>query len=222
VRADPALRALIVTGAGRHFCAGADFGSPPGDTGELPATLGLHERLRRTYAPFLGVLDVEIPTIAAVNGAAIGGGLGLALLCDLRVVAEDARLGATFAILGIHAGMAITYLLPRLIGLAPAAELLFTGRVIDGVEAARLGLANRAVPRAELLEAAKALGREIAAAAPLAVRLMKRALHRATAFDPRPAADHEALAQALTFESADAAEGIRALLEKRRPVFRGK
>jgi enoyl-CoA hydratase/carnithine racemase len=222
VRADRAARVLVVTGTGKHFCSGADFRDAPAARDDLPPGLAFRERARETYGAFLGLLDLEIPTVAAVNGAAIGGGLGLALLCDLRVVAEDARLGATFAALGFHPGMAITYLLPRLVGLPRAAELLFTGRVIDGTEAARLGLANRAVPSPELLDAALGLAREIAAAAPLAVRLMKRALYRAIAFDPRPAAEYEAMAQALTLESADAAEGIRALLEKRPPVFRGR
>ncbi len=222
LREDRAARVLVVTGAGKHFCSGADFRDAALPRDDLPPGLALHARARETYGAFLGLLDLEIPTLAAVNGAAIGGGFGLALLCDLRVVAENARLGATFAALGFHPGMAITYLLPRLVGLPRAAELLFTGRVIDGMAAARIGLANRAVPAPELLDAALGLAREIAATAPLAVRLMKRALYRALDFDPRPAAEWEALAQALTLESADAAEGIRALLEKRTPVFRGR
>ncbi|GIW42406.1 MAG: crotonase [Candidatus Binatia bacterium] len=219
---DPEARVLVVTGAGKHFCSGADFRDPPASDPELPPGLRFHASARATYGAFLGLLDLEIPTIAAVNGAAIGGGLGLALLCDLRVVAEDARLGATFATLGFHPGMAITYLLPRLVGLPRAAEILFTGRVLGGREALELGLANRCVPAAELLDAALGLAGEIAEKAPLAIRLMKRALYRALDFDPREAAEYEALAQALTLESEDAGEGIRALLEKRKPVFRGR
>lgn len=219
---DKEARVLVVTGAGKHFCSGADFRDPPASDPELPPGLRLYASARGSYEPFLSLLDLEVPTIAAVRGAAVGGGLGLALLCDLRVVAEDSRLGATFAALGFHAGMALTYLLPRLVGLPRAAEILFTGKTLTGGEAFELGLANRCVPAADVLECALELAREIAEKAPFAVRLMKRGLYRALDFDPRSAAEWEALAQALTLQSEDASEGIRALLERRKPVFRGR
>ena len=180
-----------------------------------------HERAFATYAPFLDVLDVEVPTIAALNGHAIGGGLGLALVCDLRVASREARYGANFARLGFHSGMAISYLLPRIVGVPAAADLLFSGRILTGDEAAALGLVHEAVPGAEVAAAARRRAEAVAACAPLAVRLMKQSLYRGLAWDPRSAARAESFAQAATLATEDAREGIRALLEKREPEFHG-
>jgi enoyl-CoA hydratase/carnithine racemase len=215
---DDDLRCVIISGSGRSFCAGADFRSQvqTGD-GRLP-----HERSFAMYEPFLSVLDLEVPTIAAMNGHAIGGGLGLALVCDLRVANRDARYGANFVRLGLHPGMATTYILPRLVGMPRAAELLFTGRIISGEEAAAAGLANHAVAPDEVLARSEALAREIAGCAPLAVRMTKRILYRNVDFEPRPAAELEAHAQSRSLETEDAREGIRALLEKREPEFKSR
>jgi len=159
---------------------------------------------------------------AAVNGPAYGGGLGLAMLCDLRIAAADARLAANFVKLGIHPGMALSYLLPAAVGPARAAELLFTGRTLSGAEAAAIGLVTRAVPREALEAEAQALADEIAAAAPLAVRLAKRSLRAAMRFDPSLALDLEAWSQAATMETEDAAEGLAAAVARRTPEFEGK
>lgn len=219
-RAEAGLRCVVITGSGRSFCAGADFrsaaGSLAGEAGALP-----HERAFATYAPFLDVLDVEVPTIAAMNGHAIGGGLGLALVCDLRVACREARYGANFARLGFHSGMAISYLLPRIVGVPAAADLLFTGRIVGGAEAAALGLVHEAVPAAEVAAAARRRAEAVAACAPLAVRAMKQSLYRGLDWDPRSAARAEAFVQAATLATEDAREGIRALLEKREPRFEG-
>jgi enoyl-CoA hydratase/carnithine racemase len=220
-RAEAELRCVVITGSGRSFCAGADFRSASGplaaEAGALP-----HERAFATYAPFLDVLDVEVPTIAAMNGHAIGGGLGLALVCDLRVASREARYGANFARLGFHSGMAISYLLPRIVGVPAAADLLFTGRIVDGAEAAALGLVHEAVPTAEVAAAARRRAEAVAACAPLAVRAMKQSLYRGLAWDPRGAARAEAFVQAATLATEDAREGIGALLEKREPRFAGR
>ena len=168
------------------------------------------------------MLDVEVPTLAAMNGHAIGGGLGLALVCDLRVANREARYGANFARLGFHSGMAISYLLPRIVGVPAAADLLFSGRIVSGAEAAALGLVHEAVPAAEVAAAARRRAEAVAACAPLAVRLMKQSLYRGLAWDPRSAARAEAFAQAATLATEDAREGIRALLEKREPRFEGR
>ena len=218
VKADRQIRCLIVTGSGSNFCSGADFRSGilerSGDA--LP-----HEASLAIYRPFLSILDVEVPVIAAMNGHAIGGGFGLALVCDIRVANREAKYGANFARLGLHPGMAVSYFLPRVAGLPRAAELLFTGRLFDGAEAAQMGIANYAAAPGEVLGKARSLAQDIAACAPAAVRMMKRSLYRHVGWDPRPAAEFEAHCQARTMDMADAKEGIRALLEKRAPDFRG-
>jgi enoyl-CoA hydratase/carnithine racemase len=218
-RADAAARCIVVTGTGACFSAGADFKAilQRGDRGGEP-----HERSYAMYEPFLGVLDLEVPVIAACNGHAIGGGFGLAMICDVRIGARAARYGANFVRLGLSPGMAISYLLPRLVGVARAAELMFTGRLIDGVEAERIGLLAEALDAPDVLPRAMALARVIAANAPLAVRATKANLYRGLAWDPRAHARREAVDQAETVATADAAEGIAALLAKREPVFSGR
>lgn len=220
VRADHGLRCVILTGVGRSFCAGADFKSGL-QRGENGGYMAPNERSMAMYEPFLALLDIEVPVIAAMQGHAIGGGLGLAMVCDIRIANEDATYGANFTRLGLHPGMATTYILPRLVGVPRAAEWLFAGRLIKGAEAAREGLANYALPGDRVLAKAVELAREIASAAPLAVRWTKRSLYRGLAWEPRAAAELEAHAQSRTLETEDAKEGVRALLEKRDPVFRG-
>ncbi len=222
VRDDESVRCLIVTGKGSSFCAGADFKS--GAQREDSTDRGYrapNERSFAMYRPFLSMLDVEVPVIAAMQGHAVGGGLGLALVCDLRVANATAKYGANFTRLGLHPGMATTYLLPRLIGLPRATELLLTGRIVTGEEACQLGLANYAVPGDQVLAKARSLAEEIAGAAPLAVRWTKQSIYRNLDWDPVSAAHDEAHAQSRTLETEDAKEGIAAMLEKRNPRFRG-
>ena len=222
-RAVSSLRCLVITGTGACFSAGADFKAilqrepAPGARPLAP-----HERSLAMYQPFLAVLDVDIPVIGALNGHAVGGGFGLALCCDLRLAAREGRYGANFARLGLHPGMAITHLLPRLVGAARAAELLFTGRLVDGDEAARLGLVNDVVPAAEVPARARALAETIAANAPGPLRTIKRALFASLATAAREAALAESFAQSESLATADAAEGIAALLARRAPSFTGR
>lgn len=211
-------RCVVITGRGSCFSAGADFNSVTQRTGEGRPP---HEASYQMYTPFLSVLDIEVPVIAALNGHAVGGGFGLALVCDIRVANRGAKIGANFTRLGIHPGLAVSYILPRLIGVSRAAELLFAGRLILGDEAARIGLVSEAVEAGEVFERARALAAEIAAAAPLAVRMTKRSLYDSLDWRPKEAAFREAFAQAVTLETEDAVEGIRALLEKREPDFKG-
>ncbi len=221
-RSEEDLRCVIVTGRGRSFCAGADFKSQVQQESDGARFRAAHERTFAVYSPFLSLLDLEVPTIAAMQGHAIGGGLGLAVVCDLRVANREARYGANFVRLGLHPGMATTYILPRLLGLPRALELLLTGRIVSGAEAAELGLVNYAVEADRVTEKARELASEIAACAPLAVRWTKHSVYRGIDWDPRRAAELEAHAQSRTLETEDAREGIRALLEKRDPVFRGR
>jgi enoyl-CoA hydratase/carnithine racemase len=222
-RDDAELRCLIVTGRGKSFCAGADFKSQiqRGDSGAERKLLP-NERSFAMYSPFLSLLEVEVPVIGALNGHAIGGGLGLALVCDIRVANRDAKYGANFTKLGLHPGMATTYFLPRFVGIPRAAELLFTGRLVSGAEAAELGLANYAVAEDEVLPRSLEIAREIASCAPIAVRWTKRSLYQNVDWDPVSAARAEAHAQSRTLETEDSKEGVKALLEKRAPVFRGR
>ncbi|HKE20670.1 MAG TPA: enoyl-CoA hydratase/isomerase family protein [Kofleriaceae bacterium] len=218
-RADREARAVVVVGSGSCFSAGADFKAQVQRAagGTLP-----HERSYAMYEPFLSVLDIEVPVIAAMNGHAVGGGFGLALLCDIRIACREAKIGANFARLGLGPGLGISYVLPRLIGASRAAELLYTGRLVSGEEAAALGLASRALAASEVLPAALELAREIAAAAPLAVRATRRGLVDGLGWDVRRAAWREAFAQAATVTTEDFQEGVAALLEKREPRFSGK
>lgn len=222
VREDPDVRCLIVTGRGSSFCAGADFKSGVQRSEVASRYEAPNERSLAMYSPFLSMTDVEVPTIAAMQGHAVGGGLGLAIVCDMRVANETARYGANFVRLGLHPGMATTYILPQLLGLPRATELLLTGRLISGREAAELGLANYAVPGDRVLDKARELAREVASAAPIAVRWAKRSIYRARSWDPRSFADLEAHLQSRTLETEDSQEGIRALLEKRPPDFKGR
>jgi enoyl-CoA hydratase/carnithine racemase len=233
--ADRSLRCVVITGRGASFCAGADFKtsaplterpelerSESGERARGERSEPDYERLFRTYQPFLEVFDLPMPTIAAMNGHAVGGGFGLALVCDLRVVCRDAKYGANFAKLGFTSGMAISDLLPKIVGVPTAADLLFTGRLVSGEEAVAIGLAHEALAAGEVLDAAMRRARAVAACAPEAVRLMKRALYRNAGWDPRTAARAEAFAQAATMRSEDGREGVRALLEKREPRFTGR
>ena len=218
--ADEGLRAVVVTGEGTAFCSGGDtswIGS-----GTDAGVDALRGRMRAFYGDWLSLRDLDVPTVAAVNGAAVGAGLALALACDLRVVAEDARLGVPFTALGMHPGMATTWSLPEVAGLQVARELLLTGRMVDGAEAVRLGLALRAVPAAEVLPQALELATTIASRAPVATRLTTRALREGGHRDHASALAWEALAQAVTLASEDLQEGLAAQRERRAPRFTGR
>lgn len=226
--ADPAVRAVVLTGAGAAFSAGGDLAmleekaragrAEPGE----PARTRNRSFMRSFYAHFLSVRELPVPSIAAIQGAAVGAGLAVALACDLRVAARDARLGLNFARLGIHPGMGSSWTLPRLVGPAHAADLLLSGRMLDGAEAERIGLVNRAVPADAVLAEALDLAAEIAACAPVAVRGTKRALARAFEVGLDEQLEFEAEQQAVCYETADLAEGLRAARERRAPRFDGR
>lgn len=217
---DTGLRALVIVGEGRCFSAGADFHS------EIQAgseSLLDHERSYAMYEPFLSILDIEVPVIAAMNGHAVGGGFGLSLVCDIRIGHKDSKYGANFTRIGLHPGMSISYLLPRIIGLSRASELLYTGRLVKGDEATNLGILSQAKEtQDEVLEEAIRMAGQIAANAPAAVRLTKQSLRAHMNWNPREGAYQESYAQAATLRMKDAKEGMQALLEKRDPRFLGR
>lgn len=220
VASDPSVRALVLTGAGSAFCAGADLGSL-GATADTRAAR--RQLLGDYYRTFLDLRDLSFPTIAAVNGPAIGAGLNLALCCDLRVLADDAQLGAPFVRLGIHPGGGATWLLTHLAGIAAARELLLLGQPIDAGRALQLGLASRVVPLAELEEAALGWAKSLANLPLPVMQRLKHALSMAEAGAALDAVvDFEAGAQAESLASEDAAEGWAALRERRAPLFRDR
>ncbi len=216
---DEELRCVVITGSGKAFCAGANLRAPlkSTDNTQLP-----HERSFAMYESFLGVLQLEVPVVAALNGHAVGGGFGLALLCDIRIASSQGKYGTNFAKLGIHSGLGISYTLPKLVGASEAARMLFTGELIDAQRGKQIGLFSEVSEPDHVLEVALGVAEQIARAAPIAVRLMKRSLHQNLDWNPREAARREAHLQAQTLETDDAQEGVRALLEKRAPRFHGR
>ncbi len=211
-------RAIIVTGAGeRAFVAGADISA-------MHAMDAMDaKRFSEIGHAAMALLDRSpIPTIAAVNGFALGGGAEVALACDIRVASENALFGFPEVSLGILPGMGGTQRLPRLIGPAVAKELIFTGRRIDAGEAQRIGLVNRVVAQGEALNAAKELAAEISANGPIAVRHAKTAANRSLDVDLISGLEYEADQFALLFATADAKEGMGAFIEKRKPRFEGR
>ncbi len=211
---------VVISGAGKSFCAGADLSTLGNEAGVEGGGAGLGGG-ERFYRLFLSITELRVPSIAAINGHAIGAGFCFALAADMRVMRREARMGATFAKLGIHPGMAATWNLPRLIGSASAAELLYTGRVIEGDEAMRLGLVNR-VGGENFAELVEELAEDVAASAPIAVRDLKQTLRRSAAMTIDEALVREAETQAGNFKTEDAAEGIAAIMAKRKPVFKNR
>ena len=217
--ADRSLRVVVVTGEGSAFCSGGDtswIASEPDASVDH-----LRTRMIAFYRAWLSIRRLEVPTIAAINGPAIGAGLCLALACDLRYAAAGARLGVPFVKLGMHAGMAGTYLLPNVVGEAHARDLLLTGRMVDADEALRLGLVSRVMEAASFRDEVLATAEGVAATAPIASRLTKLALADGGHADFESCLQWEAMAQPITLATADLQEGIRAAREKRPAVFTG-
>ncbi|MFP6605503.1 MAG: enoyl-CoA hydratase-related protein [Myxococcota bacterium] len=227
LRPDGSIRAVILTGAGRAFSAGGDLGMITDHAVSGRAAPGIARReirdsMRSFYKLFLSVRELPCPTLAAINGHAIGAGFCVALACDMRIIADRAKVGLNFTKLGLHPGMGATWTLPRLVGPAVAAELLYSSRLVDGEEALRLGLANRCLATEEVVPAARELAAQIAVCAPMAVQGVKRALDRALGANLEDQLSFEASEQAICFESEDVHEGIAAVRDKRNPEFRGR
>jgi enoyl-CoA hydratase/carnithine racemase len=220
VREDASVRAVVVTGAGTAFCSGGDLSwIKPGPDASVPE---MRRKMRSFYPRFLAVRSLDVPVIAAINGPAVGAGLCLAMACDIRIAAEGATLSAPFTKLGMHPGMAATYLLTRLVGTARASELLFTSRVIDASEAERMGLVNRVVAPDALEKEAMTTARAIASNAPIPMGMVKRAIYIAERADMETMLEYEGLAQPITMGTSDLLEGLAAVKERRPPTFEGK
>jgi len=218
--ADPGVRCVVVTGAGSAFCAGGDLSWL--EEGGVLGVDGLRARMLPFYRTWLSVRDLEVPTVAALNGPAVGAGLALALACDLRYAVPGARLSAPFTALGIHPGMATTWLLPEVAGIAVARDLLLTGRAVTGTEAVGLGLVNGTFPAETFLDDVLGIAHTIASRAPVATRLTKVALAGGGHASFDAALAWEAVAQPVTMATADAGEGVRAQRERRTARFTGR
>lgn len=214
------LRVVVVTGAGKAFSAG----------GNLNFIL---ERTKRSsdqnkgdmiefYSKFLCVRQIEVPTIAMINGPAIGAGFCLALACDLRFASEKSKMGVNFAKLGLSSGMGGLYFVTTLVGPAVAADLFFTGRTLEAPEAFSLGLVNRILPLENLDTKTLEYAQLISQNAPLPLKIMKKGIQKATLASLEEVFDYESSGQARCFNTEDLKEGIRAIQEKREPRFIGK
>ncbi|WP_336923805.1 enoyl-CoA hydratase/isomerase family protein [Aquipuribacter sp. SD81] len=219
---DTTLRALVLTATGSAFSSGGDLAWLRDGAGAGADVGRLRERMARYYDDWLSLLDVPVPVVAAAPGPAVGAGAGLLLACDLRLLARSAYLAVPFTALGLHPGMGLTSRLPELAGPTVAADLLLTGRRIGAEEAARHGLASEVHDDDGLLTAALDRARTVAARAPLATRLTTATLRAPVRARLRDALRREALAQARTLATADAAAGLEAAAGRRAPVFTGR
>jgi 2-(1,2-epoxy-1,2-dihydrophenyl)acetyl-CoA isomerase len=212
--ADDRCRAVVLCAQGKHFCAGANFSAPAAPTG-AESDVHLYDEAVRLFA-------TQTPVVAAIQGAAIGGGLGLALFPDFRVACPESRFSANFARLGFHQGFGLSVTLPNLVGSQVAMDLLYTGRRVPGEEALAVGLCDRLVPSDQLREVAHAWAVEIATSAPLAIRSIRETLRGDLANRIRVATNREKAEQDRLQKTTDFREGVRAMGQRRRPEFKGQ
>jgi 2-(1,2-epoxy-1,2-dihydrophenyl)acetyl-CoA isomerase len=219
-QSDDAVRAVIVTGAGRGFNAGDDVGQM--FLNENRGDLTLRRNIQNAMGTFPGwhLDDLWKPTVAAVNGAAVGLGMQIALCCDVRIASDAARFGYLFVQRGIIGRPVSPLMLINTVGVSKALELMMTGEIIDAAEAARIGLVSSVVPQANLLDAARATARKFLMGAPLAQQAIKRSIYTALS-DPTRLAPLMGQLQGMLFQTSDHREGARAFSEKRKPEFRG-
>jgi len=214
---DDEIRVIVVTGAGRAFSAGLDLKEPPDFRAHLSGGAAVQ------VPPLAAVaISMDKPIIASLNGPAIGWGLELAMLCDIRVAVDNARIGdrhINYCVIADHGGL---FLLPRLVGWAKACELAFTGQFIDGKEAERIGLVNKAVPQEQLNTTVLELAKSIASQPPLALQLTKRAMRDGLATDLKASQDYAFALLGQLVRSNDFGEAMSALREKREPQFKGR
>jgi 2-(1,2-epoxy-1,2-dihydrophenyl)acetyl-CoA isomerase len=212
-------RVLVVTGDGENFCSGADMNKHPA---AVPSAADNAVRMRRTNRAALALHRLTKPTVAAVDGVAVGAGMNLAIGCDIVIATDRARFAEIFVKRGLTVDFGGTWLLPRLVGLAKARELALTGRVIAASEALAIGLVSEVVAPPSLLSTAMRVATELADGAPLAQSIIKRALDRSSSLSFEQALSFEEQAQAILLASEDLAEGSSAFIEKRKPEFKGR
>ena len=217
-RQDEGVRAVVLTGAGRAFSAGQDLKDVPD-----PSPGAFYRHLAERYNPVvLRIAEMPKPTLAGVNGVAVGAGCNIALACDLRIASTEARFGEVFVNIALVPDSGGTFFLPRLVGLARAMELVYTGRIIGAEEAERIGLVNRVVPPERLMEETLSLARTLAQGPTRALGLSRQALLYGLTHSLREALEFEAFCQDALSLGHDYQEGVRAFVEKRKPQFRGR
>lgn len=220
IRNDPKVRCVIVTGVGdRAFCAGADIKERAGNR---PHPAEYFVRQQYTHDLFRRIERFELPVIAAINGVALGGGLEIALCCDIRIAASHARLGLPEVKLGVIPAAGGTQRLPRVIGESAAKELIFTARLLQADEAKAMGLVSEVIEPAKLMDRAMELAQTIASQPPLAVAFAKNAINTGLQVGIDAGLEYERYAAAMLMDTEDRKEGMRAFVEKRRPVFQGR
>ena len=218
---DKSIYVVVITGAGRAFCAGGDLGVI-GEGRKNNDTTELEPLLRAGMHAVLKMRSMAQPVIAAVNGPAAGAGMNIALAADLRIASENATFGQNFIKVGLFPDYGGTFFLPQLVGPAKAAEMFYTGEMIDAQDALRLGIVNRVVPAAQLETETAKLGQKIAESPSVSIRAMKNALFGSHKLELEKALDDEVEQQLKCFRSPDCREGINAFLEKRPPKFHNK
>ena len=220
---DEQIRVLILTGAGdRAFSAGADVGAQAarisGETKEIPTRRQITAKIG-WWVPRLR--EIRVPTIAAINGVAVGVGLSFALACDIRIASDKARFGCVWVNRGLIPDGAATYLMPQVVGLEKALELFYTGEIINAEEALRIGLVSRVVPHDELMKVTRELAERLAAGPPIVMEFTKYGVYRGLESDIKGAIDYESYAQKVCQTTEDHKEGVRSFIEKRKAEFKG-
>ena len=216
---DDTVKVVVLTGSGRAFCAGGDLDLPLFSMTNPAEMMGF---LRATNEIPLGLINLTKPVIAAINGAAMGAGCSIAMACDIIIASEEATFGQAFVNVGYHPDTGSSYFLPRLVGVAKACELIFTGRTIEAGEAERIGLVNQVVPPDALLSTVKELALKIAKGPSVAIGLAKGCIYQGLQMSREQALDYEAEAASLCILTDDLKEGVKAFKEKRKPAFEGK
>lgn len=223
VAADDDTRVLLITGAGRAFCSGADVRGLAGQTEIRSGEVGRRGIMGPLSLPVLRLSQLEKPVIAAVNGVAAGAGFGLAMACDIRIASENARFISVFVRRGLPAEWGLSHFLPRVVGAAKALEIMWTGEAIDAREAERIGLVSKVAPPDDLMKETRALATKLAKGPPIAIELIKRAVYTGLESNNLAAQlGYETYAAGVCVRTEDFGEGVKAFLEKREAAFKGR